>query len=87
MTPSDLSEIEARLKVLESTPWRRVAGNRVHGTDYHVCTCGGDLRDNEMRFSHDSWKNNAAFIAHAPTDIAALLDEVKRLRKITGETG
>lgn len=77
----DIAAVRARLASLEGLPWRQVAGNHVHGADYVVCKCGGDLRDKEMRFSHETWRQNADFIAHAPTDLAAACDEIEKLRE------
>lgn len=70
MTPAELDVIEARLKAATPGPW--VAPCGALGTD--VRTLGGASVADDVKRADD-----ADFIAHAPTDIAALLAEVRRL--------
>lgn len=70
----DLESIAARLAEATTGPWQR------HGADVHAqagLLFTGNDGSSEVRQQADA---DAEFVAHAPTDIAALLDEVNRLR-------
>lgn len=85
MAPEQLAEIEARLKAATPGPWiphfRYKPGHPWEGCDIEA----GDERwaaKVHTGRDADSYARDAAnarFIAHAPTDIAALLAEVRRL--------
>lgn len=79
MTEEELQKIEARLKAAEPSPWKRsgltVVVGRYMDEGYVIADCG-------HHESPDTAPDNATFIAHAPTDIAALIAEVRRLRAI-----
>jgi hypothetical protein len=72
----DIEAITARLSEATSGPWHR------HGADVHggvgVLFTGND-GSSEVRQQADA---DAEFVAHAPADIAALLDEIARLRAL-----
>jgi hypothetical protein len=78
--PDRLAEIRARLDGATPGPWVR--------QDW---ACGDiavvpeqrnkDPHRNFIVNGEGAWDDDIAFIAHAPTDIAWLLDEVERLEK------
>ena len=74
MTPADLAEIEARLNAATPGPWRLAIACDEYGQDESKSTVRAGYVDVCMADNAD-----ATFIAHAPTDIAALLAEVRRL--------
>lgn len=82
----DLDAIKARLAAATPGPWEeeREGGGYptgvVYGPDCTVTSC-----DSEPGTLHQC--TNAIFIANAPTDIAALVAEVERLRKIFDDAG
>jgi hypothetical protein len=85
LTDSDIAQIEARLNNITPGPW-------IHGPERLPTIIATGVIPHQhigllesVRF--DGWRGNAEFICAAPTDIAALLEEVKRLRKMVGETG
>lgn len=75
----DLEAIEARLAAATPYPWAVLSR-------CFVVTATGDIivstqtHPLQVRMNED-----LALIAHAPADIAALIDEVRRLRAITEE--
>jgi len=78
LDPTDIAEIEARLKNITPGPW-------VHGPErLPTLTAMGVLPHRHIGLLEsvgiDGWRGNAEFICNAPTDIAALLEEVRRLR-------
>lgn len=93
MTDEELCAIQGRLTKATPGPWvhsqhgcyvilgykpekKRIDG---YGADDHVCVL--DDGDHHQYRSEDEQLANAALIAHAPTDIARLLAEVRRLNK------
>lgn len=83
----EFDEIRARWAGLEGTPWRPMVYDRegslrrglaygVAAQDYNVYWVRQE--DDLHRSTHISHDRNARAIAHAPTDIAALLAEVER---------
>jgi hypothetical protein len=73
--PDRLAEIRARLDALSSAPPWRYLENR-----------GILAADADRDISRPGWyPSDARFIAHAPADIAWLLDEVERLQESAGE--
>ena len=81
MTPDQLSAIRARLDAATPGPWE--AGTAaccpdmgwVDGPKSAVCP-----QFTATKVTHSLDANDAELIAHAPTDLGALLDEVERLR-------
>jgi len=71
--PLDLAPIEARLKAATPGPWRWVAVSG--GWDGVAAEGGPDICRLSLNLGA-----NAILIAHAPTDIAALVAEVRRLQ-------
>ena len=75
LTDARLAAIRERLAAATPGPWE--ARVEVHGVSLvPLLTNKGHLA-----FAYgDGWGDDAEFIAHAPTDVAALLAEVERLR-------
>jgi hypothetical protein len=76
----DTAAIRAREQAATEGPWtHQPYGEQNQNGDY----CGGDIYDahGEYVVSEIS-DSDGDFIAHARTDIPALLDEVERLRKV-----
>jgi len=75
VTPADLAAIRARLAAATPGPWR-----------LQTCACGAVCDDaaavkaGGVLVVECADDPDADLIAHAPTDLAALLDEVERLR-------
>lgn len=95
MTDEELAAIQGRLTKATPGPWvhsqhgcyvilgykpekKRIDG---YGADDHVCVL--DDGDHHQYRSEDEQLANAALIAHAPDDIARLLAEVERLKKVS----
>jgi hypothetical protein len=81
MTPSQLSAIRARLDAATPGPWELWYGE----LDWVSVGIDGDtVAECRTHINHQfsGWQNlrNATLIAHAPTDLRALLDEVERLK-------
>lgn len=77
LTPADLAAIRARLDAATPGPWAR-EGLSVSVT--YPCSEGWEVADCGTSRSPDTAQFNADLIAHAPADLAALLDEVELLR-------
>jgi len=76
MTKQELDKIRARCEAATEGPWHTMVSlthSHIHCEDEHNNYIG--LADGMMRA-----EPNGVFIAHARTDVPALLDEVKRLR-------
>lgn len=81
MTDEELDAIQGRLNAITPPPWFHVLASIVGTKDDPnspdaTCVCC-----TEWGYCGDDPQANAAFIAHAPTDIARLLAEVERLRE------
>lgn len=74
MTEERINEIRARLAAASPGPWRI---GPVFDEPQETIVCDAQMVANTV---HGNDMPNAALIAHAPTDIADLLDEVDRLR-------
>jgi hypothetical protein len=78
----DLDEVEARANAATEGPWRALTSGRRGGDHWHVTDSdqsialihASDGEDEDMR------EPDAEFIAHARTDVPALVAEVRRLR-------
>ena len=90
MSPEELAEIEARLKAATPGPWRYnkskcyrpgTNGAQAVVTDQEAVFASADGPTIALTGNVDDPQSmaDADFIAHAPTDIAALLAEVRRL--------
>ena len=94
MTNAELDAIEARCAKATPGPWRRLPsttrGRFTFGANEIIFKSGQPGHRKVVGWSGfdqaDGTKGqktkNAIFIAHAPTDIAALLAEVRRLRAL-----
>lgn len=76
MTDLDLAPIKARLAAATPGPWTWVCHSTAGVSEWTVF----DAADHALATNRHGWRPDAEFIAHAPTDIAALLAEVERLR-------
>jgi len=74
--PDRLAEIRARLDAATPGPWTPEETQRGHDIWWQP---GEGMRDG--RVANVYVERDAHFIAHAPADIAWLLDEVERLRE------
>lgn len=77
MTPERLAEIRARAEAATEGPWTWASRMTVDTDAWAVF----DPQDRPLASNHDGWSPDAIFIAHARTDIPALLAEVERLRE------
>ena len=77
ITEARLNEIEARASAISPGPWS--ATTRVIRDSQGYCIAVAE------RFDKEQAEVDALFIAHAPTDILDLADEVRRLRQLLGE--
>lgn len=75
MTSDQLAAIEARLRAATPGPWTNDMREVWTANGTH-CICDAYVDEIESGECSD-----ATFIANAPADIAALVDEVKRLRE------
>ena len=72
-----LAEIRARLDAATPGPWRAADWDDARGIRVVV----GEFPRDPYTLALAERDHDARFIAHAPTDIAWLLDEVARLRE------
>jgi len=73
MTKEQLAEIRARLDAATPGPWTIEEGS---GEDERLVF----VRTERGRLVRTIWMNDATFIANAPADLRALLDEVEALQ-------
>lgn len=83
----DLQAIQERKDAATGGPWEADGGNvyaESYASEYNIKGCVACCvpSEDEMPLLDEA---NAIFIASAPTDIAALIDEVKRLRAALDE--
>ena len=78
MTPVDLDAIEARIAAATPGPWSSASGNTATEPIRLRFNSGGRL---EVVYE-PTWEADAELIAHAPTDLAALVAENERLRTV-----
>jgi len=89
MTDADLTVIKARLAAATPGPWSSLAAKPGWDADVGIIAPGCEcvLAECFCEFKakgdrHPEWAEaNAVLIAHAPTDLAALIEEVERLRE------
>ncbi len=75
MTDAELDAIRARAEAATPGPWGITADSKPNDFDI----AGPEPGDTRGMF----WREeDAGFVAHARTDVPALLDEVKRLRAL-----
>ena len=84
LTDEQLAEIRTRLEAATPGPWVRgqngpIWNSRVYGPANHGAE-SGPLCDTLGIQNPERRTANRDFIAHAPTDIRALLTEIERLR-------
>ncbi len=86
MTKEQLDKIEARLMATTPGPWipyyRYKPGRPWEGCDIDAADNGNEIAKVHTGDDADAYAKDAAnsrFIAHAPSDIAALIAEVRRL--------
>lgn len=80
MTDEELAAIQGRLKNITPPPWFHVLASIVGTKDDPESPDATCVCCTEWGYCGDDPQANAAFIAHAPDDIARLLAEVERLR-------
>jgi hypothetical protein len=86
VTPADIAAIRARLAAATPGPWRVHSRGDVALIDprqwpaWAVADDPDGGEDDFERLVAEATAADADLIAHAPTDLAALLDEVERLR-------
>ena len=81
MTDEELCAIQGRLRNITPPPWFHVLASIVGTKDDPESPDATCVCCTEWGYCRDDPQANAAFIAHAPTDIARLLAEVRRLNK------
>ena len=85
ITNDELREIEARTNAATPGPWKATP----HGSNVFVLWDGDKVRLNGRICTVDdvvqSSFTDAEFVAHARTDVPALLSEVRRLREDLAE--
>jgi len=89
MTEDELKRIEERESKATKGPWETGDGSPEfyhEGRDAVVCldlaTIEGMAVLAKLNFHLPNWENDSEFIAHARTDIPALVAEVRRLNKV-----
>ena len=84
MTALDLEPIKERLAAATPGPWRVWTDpdpTKVRATAVETAWCHGDIEgDTELITDYLPTDADAEMIAHAPSDLAALVAEVERLR-------
>lgn len=80
MTDEELAAIQGRLKNITPPPWFHVLASIVGTKDDPESPDATCVCCTEWGYCGDDPQANAAFIAHAPDDIARLLAENERLR-------
>lgn len=83
MTDEELAAIQGRLKNITPPPWFHVLASIVGTKDDPESPDATCVCCTEWGYCGDDPQANAAFIAHAPTDIARLLAEVERLNRVS----
>ncbi len=86
MTEEELTAIEGRANAATLGPWVRVAIESYHNDEMAFCVksvpTGHDIASNQTYYPDAVTPENQLFIAHARTDIPALVAEVRRLREL-----
>jgi radical SAM superfamily enzyme YgiQ (UPF0313 family) len=77
----DLGPIKARLAAATPGPWEAMPSKNKGGVDKFVGPPGCDFPVCEMFVIWEKWGDDMYLIANAPTDLAALVEEVERLRE------
>jgi hypothetical protein len=82
----ELREIEARCERASPGPWHSFIEGRDHtsGSSF-IMTGPGDARGEDIELS-GATDDDQDFIAHARQDVPRLIAEVRRLRRLSGET-
>lgn len=79
LVPDRLQEISARLDAATPGPW--LNDREWHQVEFVEWPGSEYLKPYRGHVAAVGWPGNADLIAHAPADIAWLLNEVERLRK------
>ena len=74
----DLGAFRARAEAATEGPWTWASHTTADGDEWAVF----DPADHALASNRDGWAPDAEFIAHARSDIPALLDEVERVRVV-----
>jgi hypothetical protein len=77
----DLEPIKARLAAATPGPWEAMPGNDENGLIKYIGPPGCDFPVCEMFVIRQKWGDDMYLIANARTDLAALVEEVERLRQ------
>ena len=77
----NLEPIKARLAAATPGPWEMMPSKNKGGVDRFVGPPGCDFPVCEMFVINEKWGDDMRLIANAPTDLAALVAEVERLRE------
>lgn len=85
MTDDELDAIQGRLNAITQPPWKNYNSTyygmvKAGEKEVAVASYFNSLHE-DCRVTREDQAANAAFIAHAPDDIARLLAEVERLRQ------
>jgi hypothetical protein len=81
MTEEQIKAIKARLDAATPGLWYRDPGGSIGTASSEWVAQTFSRRDEDF----ENAENNGEFIAHAPADVAALLSEVERLRRLIYE--
>ena len=87
LTDAEVDEIAARCEAATPGPWRSFAEGRDHLGGNDFITAGGDEDQSPDIELTGASRAGQDFIAHARPDIPRLVAEVRRLRRITDESG
>lgn len=81
MTPDELAAIKARANAATEGPWTWASHTTADGDEWAVF----DPADHALASNRDGWAPDAEFIAHARSDVPALLAEVEQLKANPGD--
>jgi hypothetical protein len=85
MTPEEIAEIQARCDRASAGPWKAMIEGRDHTSgNSFIMTGPENARGNDIELS-GATQDDHDFVAHARQDVPLLLEEVRRLRSLTGE--
>jgi hypothetical protein len=84
MTDEELLEVEARCRAASPGPWKSMIEGRDHtsGSSF-IMTGTGPTRGADIELTGAS-DEDQDFIAHARQDVPRLVEEVRRLRSLSG---
>ena len=87
MTDEELAAIQGRLNAITQPPWKNCNSTyygmvKAGEKDVAVASYFNSIHE-DCRVTREDQAANAAFIANTPTDIARLLAEVERLKRVS----